>query len=105
MYSPTLNKIKLSGLIVIPILLLLLPASFFDEGQSVCLSVLLLDIECYGCGMTRAIMHIIHFDFSTAWTYNKIAFIVFPIMVYLYVEFFLKEFAFYKKYQKEKQSK
>ncbi len=102
MNSRTLNKIKLSGLIVIPILLLLLPASFFDEGQSVCLSVLLLDIECYGCGMTRAIMHIIHFDFSTAWTYNKIAFIVFPIMAYLYIEFFFKELEVFKKSQQKK---
>ncbi len=69
-------------------MLLLLPANYFDSGDSICLSVLLLDMECYACGMTRAIMHIIHFDFIIAWEYNSIAFIVFPLLVYVWVDIF-----------------
>ena len=54
--------IFLIPLLIVPLVLFILPSDFFDEGDSVCLSVMLFNIECYGCGMTRAIMHFIHFD-------------------------------------------
>lgn len=78
----TTEYIKLILLILIPITLLILPANFFDNGKSVCLSVMLLDIECYGCGITRAIMHLIHFDLEEALYYNSLSFIVLPILIY-----------------------
>lgn len=68
-----------SFLILAGITLLCLPATFFDHGQSICISMLLLNRECYGCGMTRAIQHLIHFDFEGAYSYNKLSFIVFPL--------------------------
>jgi Protein of unknown function (DUF2752) len=74
------QKIYVSGLLLIPLVLIILPADFFDIGQSVCLSVLLLDMPCYGCGMTRAVQHLIHLDFAAAYTFNRISFIVFPIL-------------------------
>jgi hypothetical protein len=77
-----IQYIKLILLILIPITLLILPANFFDNGKSVCLSVMLLDIECYGCGITRAIMHLIHFDLEEALYYNTLSFIVLPILIY-----------------------
>jgi hypothetical protein len=63
-----------------------LPASFFDHGQSLCLSVLLLNKECFGCGITRAIQHAIHFDFYTAWNYNKLVVIVAPVLFFLWLK-------------------
>lgn len=69
------------GLLLLPFVLMILPVSFFDNGQSVCLSVLLFNKQCYGCGMTRAIQHIIHLDFRTAYSLNKISFIVFPLLL------------------------
>lgn len=61
-------------------LLMYLPSDYFDTGQSLCLSVLLAHTECYACGMTRAFQHIIHFEFQTAWEFNKLAFIAFPML-------------------------
>jgi len=78
------NYIKLALLIIIPIVLLILPATYFDTGESICLSKVIFDLECYGCGMTRAIMHLIHFDFKEAWDYNKISYLVLPIACYMY---------------------
>lgn len=78
-------------LIVIPIVLLLLPATYFDSGQSLCLSKLFVEKECYACGMTRAIMHLIHFDFEDAYAYNMLSFIVFPLLCVIWVQWFLKE--------------
>lgn len=83
-FSKTLYRIYLTILLIIPIILLILPASYFDEGQSICLSVLLLDKSCYACGMTRAIQHLIHLDFTTAWEFNKLSLIVFPLLSFSY---------------------
>lgn len=70
---------------MIPIGLLLLPADFFDNGKSLCLSQILLNKECIGCGITRAIQHFIHFDFVAAWTFNKLVVIILPILIYVWI--------------------
>ena len=72
------------------IVLLFLPADYFDEGDSVCLSKSMFNVECYGCGMTRAVMHLIHFNFLEAYQYNKLAFIVVPLLIFLIVSDFIK---------------
>ena len=75
----------ISFLLLTGITLLCLPATFFDHGQSICISMLLFKVECFGCGMTRAIQHLIHFDFEGAYSYNKLAFIVFPMFFVLII--------------------
>ena len=74
-------KIYLAVLLIIPLVLLLLPSAFFDSGDSICMSVVFFDRECYACGMTRAIQHLIHLDFFIAYDYNKLSFIVLPILI------------------------
>ena len=58
-------------LLLTPIILLCLPADFFDYGESICVSTILLDRECFACGLTRAIQHLIHFEFFNAYKFNK----------------------------------
>jgi hypothetical protein len=84
--SKNLLKIYVSGLVIAPLVLLLLPADFFDTGESVCLSVQLFGMPCYGCGMTRAIQHLIHFDFHDAYTYNKLSFVVVFVLLVVWVQ-------------------
>ena len=79
-------------LILIPIVLIVLPADFFDNGDSICLSVFLFDSECYACGMTRAIQHPIHFDFSVAYAYNKLSIFVLPLLIISYSDQVIKTF-------------
>ncbi len=85
-----LFKFQLFVLLLVPIVLILLPATYFDSGQSICLSVLIFDTNCYACGLTRAIQHLIHLDFKTALEFNKLSFIVFPLLVISYVQTFKK---------------
>lgn len=89
-------------LFLIPLVLLVLPANFFDSGQSVCVSVLLFDQECYGCGMTRAIQHMMHFDFSAAYEFNKLSIIVLPLLIFIWIMEVLK---IKKKLRKNKTTK
>jgi hypothetical protein len=101
-------KLKFYGLlffiIVLGLTLLLLPADFFDKGKSICISVLLLDKECYGCGMTRAIQHLIHLDFKTAFEYNKLSFVVFPLFAGMILWELNKLYKAYKKQSKPSDS-
>ena len=79
-----LYKLYLVILILIPIVLLILPADFFDKGESICLSFFLFDVECYACGLTRAIQHLIHFDFSIGYEYNRLSILVLPFLIVSY---------------------
>jgi len=72
------------GLLMTPAILLMLPTNFFDSGESICLSVFLFDTECYACGITRAVQHLIHLDFSIGYEYNKLSIIVLPLLILSY---------------------
>ena len=86
-FSKILYRTYLSFLLIIPVtLVFILPANYFDEGQSICLSVLLFEKNCFACGMTRAIQHLIHLDFSIAWEFNKLSFVVLPLLILSYIK-------------------
>lgn len=72
-------------LIALPLTLLSLPASFFDTGKSICIITNFTGQSCPGCGLTRAIMHLIHLDFETAFAYNMLSFIILPIILFLWI--------------------
>jgi len=77
-------------LAVFPLALIILPKTAFDNHQhTICLFTILSGIECYGCGLTRACMRIIHFDFNGAAEFNSMSLVVFPILCFLYLKEFL----------------
>jgi hypothetical protein len=86
---------KLFLIVLLPVVLLILPANFFDEGNSICLSKVLFDFECYGCGMTRACMHLIHFDLEEAFAFNMLSFLVLPLLGIVWIKWFIKEWKIY----------
>ena len=94
-FNITKRKIKITFyglLLIIPLVLVFLPKTFFNEGQSICVSFLLFDTECYGCGMTRAIQHLLHLDFSAAYSFNRLSFIVLPLSLYVIVTELIKAY-------------
>jgi len=68
------------AILAVPFVLIFLPIDYFDHGEAICPSKRFFDIECLGCGLTRGVMHLIHFDFSGAWEFNKLSF---PILIVL----------------------
>jgi uncharacterized integral membrane protein len=93
-FRPLFKKTYFIGLVALPIVLVLLPVDFFDEGQTLCISVFLLDLECYACGMTRAIHHLIHLEFNEAFEFNRLSFIVLPLLIYVWLTEIIKLFKF-----------
>lgn len=80
----------LVALISLPVILFLLPADFFDEGETLCPSKRFFDVECWGCGMTRAVMHFLHLDFETALYYNPGSFLITPVMGIIWVRWLVQ---------------
>ncbi len=80
--SLIIDKGMLVVYVLVPISIFLLPINFFDSNSTiVCLSRLLLDTECWGCGLTRSVMHALHGDFAGAWNYNKLIILVLPLLI------------------------
>lgn len=96
-YYYTLAKLAL--IVLLPIVLLLLPADHFDAGESICLSQVLFNFECYGCGMTRACQHLIHLDFENAFAYNMGSFLALPALGIVWVQWFFKEMRHLRMYR------
>lgn len=61
------------------------------------MSKVLLQQECFGCGITRAIQHAIHFDFTKAWHYNKLVVLVLPVFILLWLNEIKKSLKKFKK--------
>ena len=62
-----------------------------------CLATALLGLECWGCGMARATVALVHADFHAAWALNRLAFVVAPSLGLLYLGFLLKIVATYRR--------
>ena len=86
MESKPVQRLWLAALLIGPVVLFLLPAGFFDEGSIICPSRRFFNIECLGCGMTRAIMHLLHFDLDSALFYNRGSVLMLPALIFLWVK-------------------
>jgi hypothetical protein len=75
---------KIILLIAGSISLALIPVSFFEQGNTICLFKNLLNFECPGCGMGRAISCIFHGELEKAFLFNKLVFIVLPLLYIVY---------------------
>lgn len=92
---------KISILVIFPFILLLLPKTIFNNGQyTICILKMLTGNDCIGCGMTRACMHLIHLDIEGAANFNRVSFIVLPILCFLLIKEIIKTI---KEYQKVRQ--
>jgi hypothetical protein len=74
----------LAALLVGPVVLFILPKEFFNEGIELCPSRILFQTDCLGCGMTRGVMHLLHFDFEGAAYYNILSFVALPFLIWLW---------------------
>jgi hypothetical protein len=83
--------------VFIPFVLLVLPSDLFDSGPTICISKLITDIDCPGCGITRAVQHALHFEFQTAWEYNKLFVVIFPLLGWLYIQEVYQTIKFFQK--------
>lgn len=94
-----MNK-KLILFIVINFILIIVLYNIPIESsmESICIYKRFTGKECFNCGMTRAFLSILHFNFKEAINYNWKVLIVFPYTVIIYI------YSWYKYIIKEKNS-
>lgn len=72
------------------LLLLLLYNLPIESKHSVCIYKNITGKECYNCGMTRAFLSVLHFEFKQAFNYNWKVIIVFPLTLVIYLNSWYK---------------
>lgn len=85
------RHIKSIGILLIPVALYFIPVHWLDGQHTICLFKNITGGDCYGCGMTRAILSALHFQFDNAFHYNKLFVIVFPLLLYVWAKTLLKQ--------------
>ena len=74
-------------------MLIIAPADYSDSGKSISVFAFFgVEDYIYSTGMTRAIMHLIHFDFEGAMEFNRLSFFVFPLLFLLWLKWLLATF-------------
>ena len=76
------NITLLFAYIILPIILFFIPLEWLNKQHSICLIKNIFGVECYGCGITRAIISGVQLDFTKAIEYNKMAIIFLPLFIY-----------------------
>jgi len=91
-YKNTLLICKLCALLLLPFLLSMFSLDELEGKRSICLFKNVFGIECYGCGITKAVISSIQLNFTRAFKYNKLIVVVLPLIVYLWVKEIVKLF-------------
>lgn len=86
------SKAILVAHIVFPIGLFFVPLEWLIEQHSICIVKNIFGTECPGCGMTRAVISAIQFEFVKAFEFNKLVTIVLPIFTYVWIKQVIKYF-------------
>ena len=95
MQKETLSRcVKLLLLILLPIVIYAIPAESVFNGKSICVFTNIFGVECWGCGITRAIFSALYFRFAEAWEYNRLVVIVLPLLMFEWLKEVVRSFKF-----------
>jgi len=79
-------SVKLSLVMLLPVFLYFIPIDWLNGQLTLCLFKNLTGRECWGCGITRAVISAVQFHFETAFHYNKLIVVVFPLLLYEWIK-------------------
>lgn len=88
------SRSNISGLVIaiavalLGVTAIVAPATLMRWAPSCIIFPLLGDV-CWGCGMTRATVALLHFNLGAAWGLNKLSFVVVPMLLVFYAKHLL----------------
>ena len=74
------TKVIICNILLVSVLLLV-PV---EAAKDLCLFKKIFGINCWNCGMTRALVSVAYLDFYGAWHYNRAVIVVAPLLVWLW---------------------
>lgn len=77
-------------LVLVPIILILIPLGSIESGPTLCVYKNITGRDCWGCGMTRAVVSGLKLEFRAAYNFNKRVVVVFPLLVYLWFKWMVQ---------------
>jgi len=83
--------VKFLILFSLGLLFFLIPKSFLGDTYPICLFRNIFNINCIGCGTTRAVWSVLHLKFADAFEYNKLIIVTFPLIVGCSIAWILKD--------------
>lgn len=86
---------KIAGVVAIPAVLFFIPLGWLSAQPSICIYKCITGHECFGCGITRAVLLVLHFQYNRALELNKLIIIVFPILSMVWIKNTIKMVAKY----------
>ncbi len=81
-------RVKLLIFIIFNLMLLILLYNISISSKmldNICLIKHFIGNNCWNCGMTRAFLSILHFDFNKAYEFNHNGLVVFPLTIGVYL--------------------
>jgi len=88
--TKTVKIIKSIGVLIFPITLYVIPIDWIKNQHKICLFKNITGHDCYGCGITRAILSALHLSFNGAFTYNKLVILVLPLLIFIWTKILFK---------------
>ena len=82
------NKVKILLFLGVNLIVLILLYNIPTNSEilnNICLIKCFIGKECWNCGMTRAFLSILHFDFKGAYQFNHNVVVVFPLTIGIYL--------------------
>lgn len=68
----------------VPVVLYMIPLDWLNKQHTICLVKNIFGVNCFGCGITRAVISGLQLDLIKAIEYNKMVVIVLPMLIYVW---------------------
>jgi len=81
---------KILFIIILGTLFFFIPKKYLGDTFPLCLYRIVFGKKCIGCGTTRAVWSVLHFQFYEAYAYNKMIILTFPLIIGSIIKWIIK---------------
>ena len=74
-----------TAIVIAPLALFFMPFEWLEGEHTLCLFTNVFGVECWGCGITRAVVSALQLRWAEAWEFNRLVVVVFPLLIYVWI--------------------
>lgn len=85
LFAGNINRLILFGLLIF-----VWSIDYKTQGEfTLCLFKNITGKDCPGCGVLRGVSAVLHLDFKSAYSLNRMNIVIIPLLAYLYIRFWI----------------